>query len=370
MGIIIKQLGIKTLSVRDFILQNVADHPKDIARLTATTLGISRVAVTLHLQALIREGLLEATGKTKSRKYVLKLLIEENFEFQRERLEEHVVWQEKILPLLSDIPQNVLGICEHGFTEMVNNAIDHSGSEKVFIQVYRNAAHVGFQIRDRGVGIFKHIAERCHLSSSRQAILELSKGKLTTDAAHHSGEGIFFTSRMFDTFAIGSDTLKFIHWRELDDWLIEDEEQPIEGTEVHLSISNMATHTAKEVFDTYRAEFDEFGFSKTHIPVMLLKYEGENLISRSQAKRLLSRADQFKEVTLDFKDVATIGQPFADEVFRVYRTKNPEVHMEIVNTSEDVKRMISRVLQGQPIPPLWTALATLKNKKSKKPKPS
>lgn len=367
METITKPHATKARSVRDFILQHVADHPKDIARLTATTLGVTRATVTLHLQALVREGLLTATGKTKSREYVLKPLLEQRFEFQRQGLEEHIVWQEKVLPLLSDLSANVLGICEHGFTEMVNNAIDHSGSDKVGIQVYRDAARVNLSIRDWGVGIFQHIADRCKLSSPRQAILELSKGKLTTDPSSHSGEGIFFTSRMFDTFVLGSDMLKFVHWRELDDWLIEDEEQPIRGTEVYLTISNVATHTAKEVFDAFRAEFDEFGFSKTHIPVMLLKYEGENLISRSQAKRLLARVEAFKEVTLDFKDVATIGQPFADEVFRVYRAKHSDVRIGIVNPSDEVLKMIQHVLQGKDIPPLWTAMAAVKPRKGRRP---
>lgn len=41
------------------------------------------------------------------------------------------------------------------------------------------------------------------------AILELSKGKFTSDPARHSGEGIFFTSRMCDKFEILSKGLFF-----------------------------------------------------------------------------------------------------------------------------------------------------------------
>ena len=39
-----------------------------------------------------------------------------------------------------------------------------------------------------------------HLLDERHAILELSKDQLTTDPARHTGDGIFFTSRMFDSF--------------------------------------------------------------------------------------------------------------------------------------------------------------------------
>ena len=52
------------------------------------------------------------------------------------------------------------------------------------------------------MGIFKKIQKALDLLDERHAILELAKGKLTTDPKHHTGEGIFFTSRMFDEFTI------------------------------------------------------------------------------------------------------------------------------------------------------------------------
>jgi len=63
---------------------------------------------------------------------------------------------------------------------------------------------------------------------------------------------------------------------------------------------------------------NDFGFSKTHIPVFLAAYGEDNLISRSQAKRLLVRFERFKEIILDFENVESIGQAFADEIFRVF----------------------------------------------------
>lgn len=68
----------------------------------------------------------------------------------------------------------------------------------------------------------------------------------------------------------------------------------------------------------------------------------DNLVSRSQAKRLLGRFDRFKVVVLDFSGVASIGQSFADEVFRVFRSKHPEVELVPINASSEVRRMISR----------------------------
>ncbi len=46
---------------------------------------------------------------------------------------------------------------------------------------------------------------------------------------------------------------------------------------------------------------------------------------------------------LDFKDIKSIGQAFADEIFRVYRNKNPEVKISWNRADEEVQSMINRV---------------------------
>ena len=74
-----------------------------------------------------------------------------------------------------------------------------------------------------------------------------------------------------------------------------------------------------------------------------MAHEGEALLSRSQAKRLITRVDRFIEVVLDFEGVTQIGQAFADQIFRVFKNKHPEVHLTVTNTKTDVKNMIKRV---------------------------
>jgi anti-sigma regulatory factor (Ser/Thr protein kinase) len=339
--------------IQEFIIRNVGNHPTDIGRLTAEKFGLSRVAIVNRLGALIKAGLLVAEGKTKARRYTLKILGGNKKVIQLgPGLTEDQVWLREVKPYLLGVPSNVLDICAHGVTEMVNNVIDHSESTTAVISVSRDAATITITIRDYGVGIFHKIQQALNLSDPQHAILELAKGKLTTDQAKHTGEGIFFTSRMFDEFSIASGTLLFIRLRRTDDWLFESEEAPKDGTEVVMKIATNASHTAKEIFDTYRAEFDQFGFSKTNIPLVLLKYEGEQLISRSQAKRLMARIDQFREVILDFKGITSIGQAFADEVFRIYRREHPAVNIYPVNMAPDVKGMIQRSLSGNPDDPL------------------
>lgn len=332
--------------IRQFILEQVTDHPGDIARLTAEHFGISRQMAARRLRALVDEGLLEASGTTKGRAYVLRNLVDETIPLViTPDFQEDIVWRRQIAPHLQDVPGNVREICQYGVTEMLNNVLDHSGSPRAYVGIERKAIGLSIVIRDFGVGIFNKIQHDFNLDDPRDALLELAKGKLSSDERRHSGEGIFFTSRMFDNFVIVSGKLLFRHMPTGDDWLVEtDPGDEVEtGTLVTMEIKLTTDRTRKQIFDRYTAEFDDYGFTKTHVPVKLAKYGDDQLVSRSQAKRVLARFERFKEVVLDFKDVPTIGQAFADEIFRVFRTEHPEVKLYPVNTSPDVDSMILHV---------------------------
>ena len=47
-------------------------------------------------------------------------------------------------------------------------------------------------------------------------------------------------------------------------------------------------------------------------------------------------------IILDFEDVKTIGQGFADEVFRVWKIKHPGVKIITKNANENIEFMIKR----------------------------
>ena len=337
-----------TQSIRRFILKNVEEHSADIAAFTAEVFGVSRQSVSRHLRNLVAQGLITATGKTKSRRYYLVTLVEESFSLMvTPEFEESVVWHQRLLPHLDGIAPNVLTICDYGFTEMLNNVIDHSESERVNINLIRNADKVMMNIRDFGVGIFNKIQSELNLNDPRHALLELSKGKLTTDPRLHTGEGIFFTSRVFDNFYIFSGSIGFTQEYKEDGWLFDDiGREHIEGTIVSMDIRTDAEHTIQEIFDRFASGEDDYSFNKTHVVIKLSRYEGENLISRSQAKRILSRVDLFREVSLDFQDIDTIGPSFADEIFRVFPNQHPEILFIPVNTSPQVQRAIQRVRQN------------------------
>ncbi|CAN0620556.1 protein of unknown function [Burkholderia multivorans] len=233
-----------------------------------------------------------------------------------------------------------LGIWEYGFTEMLNNAREHSQGTEVTIGANVRAGCTSVWIEDNGEGIFKRISRLCKLPDERQAILELAKGKLTTDPDNHSGEGVFFSARAFDYFQIASGGLVFDHQDGEEDFLFERDKEKV-GTMVWMAHGNHTKRQLKEVFDEFSVP-DEYTFSKTVVPVKLARFGQEGLVSRSQAQRLLARIDRFKVVLFDFSDVESVGQAFADEIFRVYAKAHPEVELEPIHASTQVQQMIAR----------------------------
>lgn len=328
--------------IRQFILKNVQNNPTSVSKLAVDRFSISRQAVNAHLKRLVKEGALKEKGATKGRHYELAPLVEWEATYPiANGPGEDVVWRNDIAKLVGQLPENVLEIWSYGFTEMFNNARDHSGGSSILVAIRKTAVTTEMAISDNGIGIFRKIQAAHNLLDERHAIFELAKGKLTTDPEHHSGEGIFFTSRAFDGFDILSGGVYFGH--EFDDdenWLIERQEaRP--GTTIFLKLGNHTARTLEKIFDQYSDE-ETYGFSTTVVPVKLAQYGNDRLISRSQAKRVLARVELFQKVILDFDKVPTIGQAFADEVFRVFAKEHPRVQLIPIHANSEVTRMITR----------------------------
>ena len=117
-------------------------------------------------------------------------------------------------------------------------------------------------------------------------------------------------------------------------------------TENYFNIFVIITErTTKEIFDEYTS--DDFVFNKTKITVHLAKdYLGHDFVSRSLAKRILMNVEKFKVIVLDFENIDNIGQGFADEVFRVFRNKNPDITVVPVNMNEEIEFMINRAMKN------------------------
>lgn len=333
-------------TIRRFIIDNIEMHPQDISKITAERFGITRQGINKHLQTLENEKILASDGNTRNKTYQLCLMSDWQKAYKLDhRPAEDVVWRNDVAPVLGAMPENVLDIWHYGFTELFNNAIDHSNGKAITIAIRKTAARTEMLIADDGVGIFKKIQTELNLLDESHAVFELHKGKLTTDPKNHTGEGIFFSSRMFDEFNILSGGVLFSHeFGNPEDWVLEREYKT--GTAVWMVLSNHTARTTRKIFDQF-ASGEDYGFHKTVVPVKLARYGNDKLISRSQAKRVVSRIELFKVVLFDFKGVETIGPAFADEIFRVFALKHPDIELHAINENSEVKRMILRARSGE-----------------------
>ncbi|MDO8890687.1 MAG: DUF4325 domain-containing protein [Sulfurimicrobium sp.] len=326
------------------VTQDVVNHPRDLTRHYAERFGISRVAANRYIQKLETEGWIARSGPSTHPVFSPGYKRRAAHLYKLQGLEEHVAWERDFKPYFNLSP-NVQNIVNLGFTEMLNNAIDHSAGDSAFVWGSQNEDVFILIISDDGVGIFAKIAAALNLPDMRQALFELSKGKLTTDPSKHTGEGVFFTSRMFDSFEIGANGLQFNHREDSpNDWLHEAKGVFSKGTAVYMQIALKCERNASDVYAQFTNAPEDYDFSKTIVPMKLATFGDEQLVSRSQAKRLIARFDRFKTVILDFDGVQEIGQAFADELFRVYGASHPDVELLPKNMSAQVERMWLRAV--------------------------
>lgn len=339
-----------------WILELVNGHPEDLVTAVAVESGKSRPAVHAQLKKLIQSGRIENRGRSTRPYYVLSssskrsasLFFGESSSWRfeiAEHPEEGEVWESFLAPNLAHLRPEVRQICQYGFTEMYNNVVDHSGSKTAAVTL--SVGHqVDITIVDEGIGVFRKILEAFSLSDYREAVLQLSKGKLTTDPRRHSGEGLFFTARAFDTFMLRSNGIAFgrVNNRNDEDWLLGEGSEEEEGTGVVLSIESSSSRRLEDVFARFTDAPGNLSFSNTAVLVVLARHKDEFFVSRSQAKRVLLNLEKFKHVTLDFKDVESVGQGFVDEVFRVFKNAHPGIVIDYINANPSVEFMIKRGL--------------------------
>ena len=244
------------------------------------------------------------------------------------------------------LPENVNSILRYGFTEMVNNVRDHSKSDQLKVSIEETDENISFEVCDDGIGVFRNIMQKKHLNSEMESIQDILKGKTTTMPHSHSGEGIFFTSKIADIFVLDSFEYRLRVDNTISDVFVE-RIDPFKGTRVSFQLNKHTRKHLSDVFFEYEAEPGSYAFDKTKVQVKLFK-AGTVYISRSQAKRLLANLSNFSLIILDFEGIETVGQAFADEVFRVFQASHPHIKIEAINMSETVEFMINRVEKPQP----------------------
>jgi anti-sigma regulatory factor (Ser/Thr protein kinase) len=328
--------------LNDQALELVVEDGHQVASRLARQAGVSRQVANGVLKRLEEQGLVRAEGQTRAR--VHRLVVQPLFDRRLDLtgLEEDRVWHGLLRPALGELAPNVQTIWGYAVTEMVNNAIDHSGGRVLHLSAQGDALEIRVEIHDDGEGIFVHIQKALGLSQPEESLLELAKGKLTTAPEAHSGQGIFFTSRAMDRFEIASGELCFRHRARAADRFAR-LDPPVIGTRVQMALTRRSARVLADVFDDHTNP-EDMTFDRTVVPLYLAQVGGEALVSRSQAKRIALRLERFKHVELDFDGIAEIGQGFADELFRIFAKHHPQIRLVPINAGPLVDRMIRRAI--------------------------
>lgn len=333
------------METKERILGYLARHPSARSSGLCEHLGITRQALNVHLRALIEAGSVVKSGSTRAARYSLPEDAPAVREITRDlalvTLDESVVYEELglLIGLRGELRPNVESIVRYAFTEVLNNAIDHSGSDRCTVTFRLDAGSASFEIRDKGIGVFDSIASKLGLEDEQEAMLELLKGKTTTMKERHSGEGLFFTSKAADRFVLRSHRIR-VEWNRSKNDVFASTCRFLRGTDAHFFVHRGTRRRLEEVFGEFAPEAYGFRFSKTKVHVKLLHTD---YISRSEAKRLLANLEKFREIVLDFRGVRSIGQAFADEVFRVFARRNPGIEIRAEHANPVVSAMLRHV---------------------------
>jgi len=317
----------------------------------AKALGVTRQYALRLLKQLVKRGLILRVGKTRGAHYILsdsdKSVEEVVREFERHYtpagLEEDLIVDQakQAMGLQIILQDNVQRVLAYGLSEMANNAIEHSQGDSLDVRVWLTNERLCFTVEDNGIGVFRSVMKERKLLNPFEAMQDLLKGKTTSYPERHSGEGIFFTSKVADRFSLSSYGYEMIVDNLIDDVFFKQTEDVVIGTRVNFCINRDSDRQVMDVFNRFSSD-DEMQFDTTEIRVKL--YEpGLDYISRSQGRRMMASLDRFKQIVLDFEGVDSIGQGFADEVFRVFLTAHPNTKIKPTNMNEAVAFMVNRV---------------------------
>jgi anti-sigma regulatory factor (Ser/Thr protein kinase) len=257
-------------------------------------------------------------------------------------LQEDVPWHRDFAPFFV-LPHSVARMAQHAFSELLNNAIDHSGGSSVTVSMRQTALQLQLLVSDDGCGVFERIQQNFAIDDPTLAMLELSKGKLTSLPDAHSGHGLFFTSRLADVFDLHANRLSF-QFRGWDrrTWY-RGKPMPRQGTSVYVAIALDTPRTLNGVLRAHSADGDSYGFETTQVPLQLITGGATGLESRAQAKRVAARLSAFRRAEVDFSGISDVGHGFADELFRVFSRQNPGVELVPLHMAPRVAEMVQSV---------------------------
>ena len=315
-------------------------HPLALPQQVAERLGVSPAAARALLRRLVALQWLDRQGTLRKPVYRPGLLRQVVCRYPLAGLHEDRPWTDDFAPNF-ELPDEVARLAQHAFTELLNNAIEHSGGTGVTVSIRQTPLQLQMLVSDDGRGIFDAIGETFQISDPALAMLELAKGKLSTCPDRHSGHGLFFTSRLADVIDLHANDVAF----QQRDWQREQWQRgrPAcqRGSSVYVAICLDTERTLDAVLRRYSLDGLGYDFERTVVPLKLVTGPQLALASRAQARRVAARLQRFRRVELDFEGLAEVGHAFTDELLRVFAHQHPEVELVPVNMAPRVAAMVA-----------------------------
>jgi anti-sigma regulatory factor (Ser/Thr protein kinase) len=317
-------------------------HPHDLREYLMQHLAIGRSTAGRLLRRLVDAQWLQREGTPRRAVYRPGLLRQAVHTYPLAHLDEALPWARDFAPLFALTP-TVARNAQHAFTELLNNAIDHSGGTQVTVSVRQTAGHLQLLVSDDGCGLFARVGESFAIHDPAQAMLELSKGKLTSQPERHTGRGLYFTARLADILDLHANDSAFQHraWQR-HRW---QRTRPAarSGTSVFVAIALDSTLTLDTVMRDHSLDGAGYGFERTVVPLQVLTSARSGLESRAQARRVAARLAQFRRAELDFEGIDEVGHSFADELFRVYAREHPDLELVPLHTNPRVAALLASI---------------------------
>ncbi len=328
-----------------WITEAVVRHGEHLPAHLMERLSISRRRAVSILGKLVAMQWLQSLGTPRKPLYRPGPLRQVVRRYVLSGLQEDLPWRLDFAPHF-ELPANVVRMAQHAFTELLNNAIDHSGGSSVTVSMRQTPMQLQLLISDDGCGVFQRIEQSFQINDPALAMLELSKGKLTSAPDRHSGHGLFFTSRLADVFDLHANQAAFQsrawearRWRSGK----PNAASTRAGTSVYLAITLDTPRTLDAVLRAHSTDAAGYAFERTSVPLHLIAGSSQALASRADAKRVAARLANFRAAEIDFEGISDIGHGFADELFRVFQRENPTLQLMPLHMAPQVAAVVAAV---------------------------
>jgi anti-sigma regulatory factor (Ser/Thr protein kinase) len=336
--------------ITQWITAAALDHPQGLPEQLEQRLGVPRRKALSLLKRLEAAQWLTREGPARRPLWRAGPLRQVVRHYALEGLMEDLPWRRDFAPCF-ELPAHVHRMARHAFTELVNNASDHSGGTQVTVSMRQTPAQVQLLVSDDGCGLFRRIEDSFAIGEPALAMLELAKGRLTSQPERHCGQGLVVTSLLADVFDLRANAASFQRraWSEAK-WHGMPPQAALTnraGTSVYLAIALDTDRTLDSVLHALSTQPNGHAFDLASVPLSLIAgANGGALTSRAEAKRVASRLLAFRRAEIDFAGVDEVGHAFAHELFSVFRRAHPEVELVPLAANPQVASMLGAVSAG------------------------